>query len=82
VIGANATILDAFFGPYTAIGGGARIEGAEIEHSIVCSGAEVLHVGARLESSVVGRDARVARVFSVPRGVRLHIGDGASVVLQ
>lgn len=81
VIGANATIVDAFIGPYTAIGDRTRIEGAEIENSIVCSGAEVLRVGARLESSVVGRDARVARDFSIPEGIRLHIGESAAVVL-
>ena len=82
VIGAEATVTDAFIGPYTAVGPGARIEGAEIEHSIVFPEAEVLHVGARLESSVVGRAARVARDFSLPRALRLHLGDGASVVLR
>ena len=82
VIGPEATIADAFIGPYTAIGDGARIEGAEIEHSIVFSGAEVLHVGARLESSVVGRGARVVRDFSLPQSMRLHLGDGATVMLR
>jgi glucose-1-phosphate thymidylyltransferase len=81
VVGANATVEDAFVGPYTAIGEGARIEGAEIENSIVFPGAVVLHVGARLESCVIGRDARVERRFSVPRAMRLQLGDSTSVLL-
>lgn len=82
VIGAGAHVRDAYVGPYTAIGEGVRIEGAEIEHSIVLAGATILHIGGRLEASVVGRDARVVRDFSLPRALRLHIGDGAEVALR
>jgi glucose-1-phosphate thymidylyltransferase len=82
VIGARARVLDAYVGPYTAIGDGVRVEGAEIEHSILLAGASVLHIGGRLEASVVGRDARVLRDFALPRAVRLHLGDGAEVALR
>jgi glucose-1-phosphate thymidylyltransferase len=82
IIGAEARILDSFIGPYTAIGECAHVEGSEIEHSIVLSNAAILHIGGRLEGSVVGRGARVVRDFSVPRGLRLHVGDDARVVLQ
>jgi glucose-1-phosphate thymidylyltransferase len=82
VIGREATVTNDFIGPYTAIGDGARVEGSEIEHSIVFAEAEVLYVGARLESSVVGRDARIIRDFSLPHALRLQLGDRASVVLQ
>jgi glucose-1-phosphate thymidylyltransferase len=82
IIGAEARILDSFIGPYTAIGECAHVEGSEIEHSIVLSSAAILHIGGRLEGSVVGRGARVVRDFSVPRGLRLHVGDDARVILQ
>jgi glucose-1-phosphate thymidylyltransferase len=82
IIGAEARIVDSFIGPYTAIGECAQIEGSEIEHSIVLSGAAILHLGGRLEGSVVGRGARVVRDFSVPRGLRLHVGDDARVILR
>jgi glucose-1-phosphate thymidylyltransferase len=81
VIGADATIADAYIGPYTSVGARARIEGAEIERSIVYSDASILHVGGRIVSSVVGRNARVFRDFSLPRALRLHVGDGAEVAL-
>ena len=58
------------------------MEGAEIEHSIVFSGAEIRYVGAGLESSVIGQGARVSRSFRIPGAVRLSIGDGAEVALS
>ncbi|HEY2319761.1 MAG TPA: NDP-sugar synthase [Solirubrobacteraceae bacterium] len=82
VIGPGATVTDAYIGPYTAIGAGARIEGAEIERSIVSAGASVTHVGTRLTASVIGRNARLFRDFSLPRALRLRIGDGAVVGLS
>jgi len=81
VIGPLATVTEAYIGPYTSIGAGARIEGAEIERSIVFPGASVMHVGGRLVSSIVGRDARVFRDFSLPRALRLWVGDGDEVSL-
>ena len=80
VIGRGA-VVDAYLGPYTAIGAGTRIEGVEIERSIVSPGANVTHVGGRLVSSIVGPDARVYRDFSLPRAVRLWVGDGVEIGL-
>ncbi len=81
IIGANAMITDSYIGPHTAIGDRARIEGAEIERSIVLAGASILHVGGRLVASVVGREARIFRDFSMPRALRLQVGDGDEVAL-
>ena len=81
VIGPGARIADSYIGPYTAIGAGARIEGTEIERSIVSAGASVMHVGARLTSSVIGREARMFRDFSLPRALRVCVADGAVVAL-
>jgi glucose-1-phosphate thymidylyltransferase len=81
VIGPAARIADSYIGPYTSIGQGARIEGAEIERSIIAAGASVMHIGGRLSGSVVGRDARIFRDFSLPRALRLRVGDGTEVAL-
>ena len=81
VIGPGARITDSYIGPYTSIGERARVEGAEVERSIISSGASVMHVGGRLVASVVGRDARVFRDFSLPRALRLRVGDGTEVAL-
>jgi glucose-1-phosphate thymidylyltransferase len=81
VIGADAQVADSYIGPYTSIGARARIEGVEIERSIVSAGASIMHVGGRLAASVVGRDARIFRDFSLPRAMRLRVGDGTEVAL-
>jgi glucose-1-phosphate thymidylyltransferase len=81
IVGAGARVIDAYIGPYTAIGEGARIEGAEIEHSIILEKASILHIGGRLEASVVGRGAKVYRDFSLPRALRLQVGDDVEVAL-
>ena len=81
VIGSGARITDSYIGPYTSIGERARVEGTEVERSIIASGASVMHVGGRLVASVVGRDARVFRDFSLPRALRLRVGDGTEVAL-
>ena len=81
VVGEGAAITNAYIGPYTAIGAGAVIEGVEIERSIISPGARVMHVGARVVSSLVGRGAHVFRDFSLPRAMRLQVAEGDEVAL-
>ncbi len=81
IIGPGALVVESYIGPYTSIGAHTHIEGAEVERSIILAGASIMHVGGRLVASVVGREARVARDFSLPRAMRLNVGDGGEVVL-
>ncbi len=81
VVGPGAEVANAYIGPYTSIGAGARIEGVEIERSIILPGASVMHVGGRLVSSLVGRGAHIFRDFSLPRAMRLYVGEGDEVAL-
>jgi glucose-1-phosphate thymidylyltransferase len=81
VIGPHARLSHAYVGPWTSIGAGVTIEGSQVEHSIVFDGARILHVGVRLETSVIGRDARISRGFEMPTGIRLSVGDRAEVTL-
>jgi glucose-1-phosphate thymidylyltransferase len=81
VVGPGAHVLDSYIGPYTSIGADVRIDGAEVERSIILPGASISHIGGRLVGSVVGRDARVFRDFSLPRALRLNVGDGGEVSL-
>lgn len=81
VIGGGAELIDTFIGPYSAIGAGARLEGAEVDHSIVLSGAAIHHLGHRIEASVIGAGAQVARDFGMPTAVRLQVGRYSTVML-
>ncbi len=81
IVGPGAAVLNAYIGSYTSIGAGVHVEGAEIERSIILPGARITHIGGRLVGSVVGRDARIFRDFSLPRALRLNVGDGGEVAL-
>jgi glucose-1-phosphate thymidylyltransferase len=81
VIGRGAVLRDSFVGPYSAIGEDTLIEGAEIEYSIVLAGATIRHPGGRLEASLVGEGATVARDFALPASLRLRVGERAEVRL-
>lgn len=82
IIGPRAQLIDSYVGPYTSIGEDVRMEGTEIEHSIVMDRAQLLFVGSRLETSIVGRGASIVRRFDMPSAVRMSIGDGAQVALS
>ncbi len=81
VIGAGARIIDAYIGPYTAIGAGCVVDHAEIENSILLDGSRVEQMDDRVEGSLIGRDATVERGPRVPKAIRLLIGDSSHVRL-
>jgi glucose-1-phosphate thymidylyltransferase len=82
IIGAGAHIESAYIGPYTSIGTGVRVLGSEVERSIVHDDTTIENVASRIEGSTLGPRARIARRFFMPRGLRLHVGEGAELVLD
>jgi glucose-1-phosphate thymidylyltransferase len=82
VIGPGAHLTDVYVGPSTSIGEDVRIEGAEVEHSLVLAGAQVRYPGARLTSSIIGPRARLVRDFHLPRGMRLTLGADSVVAMS
>ena len=71
-IGPNATVRDSVVGPYTAIHGGATVEGSSVKNTIVFADSHV--EDAALDGSLVGHSA-VVRQFAG----ELNIGDHATV---
>ena len=79
VIGAGARLLDCYVGPYTAIGARCSIQNAEVEHSILLSGASVRDLDGRMESSLLGRNVTVGRARRQPRAYRFMVGDNSEI---
>ncbi len=79
IIGAGARLIDAYVGPYTAVGDGCMIESAEVENSILLAGCEVRRLDGRVESSLLGRNARIVRDGRQPRAYRFMLGDNSEV---
>jgi glucose-1-phosphate thymidylyltransferase len=81
VIGAGAQLVDAYIGPYTAVGGGVTIERSELEHSIVLSGSSIRDLEGRIEASLIGRNVNIARSPELPRAYRFVVGDNAEIAI-
>lgn len=78
VIGEGTVIRNSFIGPYTSIGKNCLVENVAIEHSVVLDGAQLLGI-ERLEDSVIGRRAVVAKGENGNKALRLMVGDDAEV---
>jgi len=77
VIGKGCLIQDSFIGPFTSIGDHSRVENSVIEHSVLLAGVTLSQVD-RLEDSLLGRNARVAK-HNRHRSLQLLLGDDTVV---
>jgi glucose-1-phosphate thymidylyltransferase len=59
IIGAGAHLVQAYVGPFTAIGARVEIRETEIEHSIVLEEARITNLATRIEDSLIGRNERL-----------------------
>ena len=82
VIGANSRLVDAYIGPYTAIGEDVHIENAELEHSIVMSGSSISQLEHRVEASLIGKNVTIGRGPALPRAYRFVVGDSADIQIR
>ena len=81
-VGDDAAVEDSFIGPFTAIGAGAILSGAEIDNTMVLAGAEISHPGHRIEASIIGEQASVVRSFALPRGLHLRLEPHSRITLS
>jgi glucose-1-phosphate thymidylyltransferase len=81
IIGENARISNAYVGPFTSIYYGVVIENSEIEHSIVLENSQLVNVGARIQDSLIGRNATITQSDRKPRAINLNLGDYSQIDL-
>jgi glucose-1-phosphate thymidylyltransferase len=79
IIGRGTRLTDCYVGPYTSIGENCVISGAEVEHSILLSGCSVRDLAGRMESSLLGRNVKIARDHNQPRAYRFLVGDNSEI---
>jgi glucose-1-phosphate thymidylyltransferase len=80
-IGAGTRVVDSFIGPFSAIGSRCEVINSEIEHSVVMDDSRVIDI-PRLEDSLIGSDAVVARSKQRPRALRLMVGDHCQIDVE
>jgi glucose-1-phosphate thymidylyltransferase len=81
IIARGARIVDAYVGPYTAIGENVTVTGSEIEHSIVLEGSEIRDLHARMEASLLGKNVRLTRSDGMPKTLQFLVGDNAEIAI-
>jgi glucose-1-phosphate thymidylyltransferase len=81
IIGADATIVDAYVGPYTSVGERVTIERSEVEHSILLADCTVKDLESRMEASLLGRSVKLTRSESRPRTLSMIVGDRSEITL-
>jgi glucose-1-phosphate thymidylyltransferase len=79
IIGKNCIIENSYIGPFTAIGDKTVVKGSEVEFSIVLRDSKILHVGIRIEGSILGNDVEIVEANGKPHVHRFMIGDQSRV---
>ena len=77
IIGEGSVIFSSFVGPFTSIGRNVRIEGSEIEHSVVMEECVIQDVEGRIDSSLLGRNVVITRSVRRPKVFRFVLGDNS-----
>jgi glucose-1-phosphate thymidylyltransferase len=78
VIGSETIVENSFVGPYTSIGKNSKIFNSAIEHSVILENVEISCID-RLEDSLIGRDAKVAKCKDKHTAMRLLLSDESQV---
>ncbi|MGQ0735735.1 MAG: glucose-1-phosphate thymidylyltransferase [Acidobacteriota bacterium] len=82
IIGANARVLHAYVGPFTAIMNDVEVRDSEIEHSIVLEGSRLRDVGTRVADSLIGKNVTITREPLKPSAYRFMLGDNSEVWIR
>lgn len=80
-IGPGTRIVDSFIGPFSAIGEACEVVNSEVEHSVIMDRSSIRDI-ARLEDSLIGKEAVVARTQTRPRALRLMVGDHCQIDVE
>ncbi len=78
IIGKNCKIKNSYIGPYTSIGNGCVIENTEIEDSIIMENSIIVN-GGRIVESLIGKDVKIMKGDSYPKGRRFVVGDHSQI---
>lgn len=82
IVGSNCQIgPNAYIGPYTSVGDGCRIIGAEIENSIIMENT-VIECRKRVVDSIIGEGCLIiSNEKQLPQGLKFVVGDATYLSL-
>lgn len=80
IVGKNTILENACIGAYTSIGDGCKVSHTEVEDSMIMDGTEI-RSGEKITNSLIGRNVKLLRNDSLPKGKRFVIGDNSLIHL-
>jgi glucose-1-phosphate thymidylyltransferase len=82
IIGANTLIENSYVGPFTSIYYNVKVTNCEVEHSIILEDSVLSDLPARLQDSLIGRKARVTKDNTLPRALKMNLGDNSDIRIR
>ena len=79
IIGEDTRVVNSYVGPFTSISHHVLIENSEIERSIVLEHSCIRDIPARIQDSLIGRNANLTRSPIKPKAYKLILGDYSQV---
>ena len=80
IIGRGTRIVDTYVGPFTSIYHSCLVERTEVEHSIVLESTHIADI-QRIEDSLIGKEVELSRSVTMPKALRLMLGDHSRVAI-
>jgi glucose-1-phosphate thymidylyltransferase len=80
IIGRGTRVIDTYVGPFTSIYHSCLVERTEIEHSIVLESTHIADI-QRIEDSLIGKEVELSRSITLPKALRLMLGDHSRVAI-
>jgi glucose-1-phosphate thymidylyltransferase len=80
IIGRGTRIIDTYVGPFTSIYHSCLVERTEVEHSIVLESTHIADI-QRIEDSLIGKEVELSRSVTMPKALRLMLGDHSRIAI-
>ncbi|MCF7885712.1 MAG: glucose-1-phosphate thymidylyltransferase [Candidatus Marinimicrobia bacterium] len=81
VIGEGVKVIDSYIGPYTSLNRDTHVKNSEVEFSIVMQEVKIYNQNTRLENSILGKNAAIAKSVRKPGANKFIIGENSRVFL-
>ena len=79
IIGENTRIVNSYIGPFTSIDKNVVVENSEIEHSMVLENSQISDIEARIQDSLIGRNAIIKKSPYKPKALKFTLGDNSNI---
>jgi glucose-1-phosphate thymidylyltransferase len=80
IVGRGTRIIDTYVGPFTSIYHSCLVERTEVEHSIVLESTHIADI-QRIEDSLIGKEVELSRSVTMPKALRLMLGDHSRIAI-